>query len=246
MVGAEHLDLQAAELWARYERQEDAGLRRAALQTLVEFIDSFRAHGPEQQRAWVEAFCRAHWDDYGPLTEGWNRRRIRQPLVANVLLPLLLDSYRSGEPHYARWLGQFALSDVIRGAGLTPPDAVSPAIYDELRYLGMGEFRPPDLLREALQLDPCDKRAAYTLIAYLEETFDYWTHHVPDYVLTDDVATWRAEIEEFEHLVERFKPPRDYETELEFWRLHCDGWGDYRRRSGEFDSYAAYLVHRDN
>ena len=241
----ECLDEREQKLWAEYERQEDAGLRKPALGTLAEFIDAVRAHPPARRTAWVEAACRAHWDDYDPIREGWNRRRIRHPLVADLILPVLIEGYRRREPNYARWLGQFALSGVIRGAGFMPPEAVAAGVYDELRYLGLGEFEPADLLREALTLDPTDTRAAHTLIGYLEERFDYWTHELPEGVLIDDTAKWRAELDEFERLVEGYPPPRDFVFELQFWRLHCAAWEAYRGHEDEFGSYQAFLAQRD-
>ena len=241
----EHLDERERQLWEDYERQEDAGLRPAALQTLSRFIEAVRSYPEPRRRSWVEACCRTYWDDYDAVSEGWNRRRIRHPLVSDLILPALLDGYRAREPNYARWLGQFAISGVIRGAGVTPPEAVAPALYDELRYLGMGKFEPSDLLREALHQAPSDARAAQTLIAFLEEKFDYWTHHVPDYVLTDDTETWRAELDEFEQLAKRYPPARDFEFELRFWRFHCDAWDEFRAREAEFGSYAAFLAERD-
>jgi hypothetical protein len=242
---AAQLNEREEQLWREYERQEEAGLRKPALKTLAAFIDAVRAYPPARLKAWVEAACGAYWDDYDPMSEGWNRRRIRHPLVADLILPVLIEGYRNREPNYARWLGQFALGGVIRGAGLMPPEAVAPGIYDELRYLGLGDFEPADLLREALALDPADTRAAHTLIGYLEETFDYWTHELPDYVLADDTARWRAELDEFERLLERYPPSRDFEFELQFWRFHCDAWEEYQRREDEFDSYQEFLAKRD-
>jgi hypothetical protein len=247
MVDAsEHLDERERQLWLEYEKEEDAGLRQGALRTLAAFIDAVRSYPESRREAWVEAFCRDYWDDYDALTEGWNRRRVRHPLVADLILPTLVDGYRTHRPNYARWLGEFALSGVFRGAGLMPPDAVAPGVYNEVRYLGMGEFEPADLLREALAQDASDTRAAQTLIGYLEEKFDYWTHHVPDYVLTDDTQTWRAELDEFEELVRRYPASRGFDFELKFWRFHCDAWTEYREREHEFENYSEFLAQRDD
>lgn len=100
-------------------------------------------------------------------------------------------------------------------------------------------------MREALALDPSDTSAAHTLISYLEETFNYWTHELPAYVLADDTAGWRAELDEFERLVERYPPSRGFDFELQLWRFHCDAWEEYRGLEDEFGSYQAFLAQRD-
>jgi hypothetical protein len=81
--------------------------------------------------------------------------------------------------------------------------------------------------------------------AALEETFDYWAHELPDYVLADDTARWRAELDEFERLLQQYPPSRDFEFELQFWRFHCDAWEEYQRREDEFDSYQAFIARRN-
>jgi hypothetical protein len=73
---------------------------------------------------------------------------------------------------------------------------------------------------------------------------DYWTHHVPDGVLTDDIATWRRELDEFEGLIESYPTGCDYSFELSGWRLHCDAWEEYLGRRDEFASYAHFLSQR--
>lgn len=132
------LDEREQRLWREYERQEEAGLRRPALGTLAVFIDAVRAYPPARRKAWVEAACRAHWDDYDPIGVGWNPRRICHPLAVKLIFPELVEGYRNCEPNYARWLGQFTTSLAIRGAGLVPPDSVED-MYFELRDLGLGK-----------------------------------------------------------------------------------------------------------
>jgi hypothetical protein len=198
---------------------------------------------------WVEEACHALWDDYDPVAiiDRADRPFFRFPLAADLILPVLIEGYRAREPYHARWLGQFALSSVVLGSGLMAPDvALAGPVYQELRSLGLGELTPEDLLREALTLDSSDWRAAHTLIGCLEETFDYWTHELPDFVLADDTAEWRAKLDEFERLVERYPTARDFEFELRFWRFHCDAWEEYVDRDAEFGSYQAFLAQRDS
>jgi hypothetical protein len=54
------------------------------------------------------------------------------------------------------------------------------------------------------------RQAAHALILHLETQFEYWTHHVPDFVLTDDTAGWRRDLAEFERLVERYPTGCDW------------------------------------
>jgi hypothetical protein len=76
---AAQLDEREQQLWREYERQEEAGLRTPALKTLAEFIDAVQAYPSSRRTAWVETACRAYWDDYDPIGEGWNRITVSDP-----------------------------------------------------------------------------------------------------------------------------------------------------------------------
>jgi hypothetical protein len=161
---------------------------------------------------------------------------LRSPLVVDVVVPELLAGYEQRRPNAARWLALFSL---------TSTGNVSAQIYDELRLHGMPEWYPPDVLREAITLDPSDRQAAHALIRHLEASFDYATHEVPRGVLVDDTDTWRRELDAFERLIERYPTGRDYTFELAGWRLHCDAWPKYLERKGEFGSYSEFLTDVD-
>jgi hypothetical protein len=231
---SEHLDDHERRLWADYERQDAAGLRKGALASLREFITALGLYAPEDRTAWVEAVCTTHWSaPTFPSIEG--ALNLRHPLLVDVILPELLEGYRAHRPRYARWLALFSLN---------PSGSVAAVIHEELRLRGMPEWYPPELLREALALDPSDTQAAHALICHLDNRFHYWTHHVPDFVLAEDTATWRGELDEFERLVERYPTGRDHAAELRWWRLHCDAWEGFLQHRNEFASYADFLAHR--
>jgi hypothetical protein len=162
---------------------------------------------------WVEAICVDHWGDATyPWFEG--RLTLRRPLLADVILPELITSHGQQRPNSARWLALFSL---------TSTGNVSADVYDELRLRGMPEWYPPDLLREAIALDPSDRQAAHALIRHFEASFDFATHEVPRGVLVDDTAAWQRELDEFEQLIERYPTGRDHTFELAGWRapLRC-------------------------
>lgn len=229
-----HLQEKERQLWGEYLEQEAAGLRTQALSTLERLIASLRSYAPDDRRAWVEDVCAEHWS--GPVhTQIEGTLRLRYPLLAEVILPELLEGYRQGRPNNARWLALLSLT----GRG-----AIDAEVYQVMRLQGMPEWYPPQLLREALTADPSDEQAAHALILYFEETFDYWTHHVPNGVLTDDTATWRTELAEFERLVMQYPTGRDFGFEVRGWRLHCDAWEEYLSGEHDSESYADFLAQR--
>lgn len=231
---ANHLDEHERQLWVDYMREEASGVRKNALGLLHEFIAAVRSYAPERRVAWVEAICADHWSAAAfPFIEG--KLRLRHPILVELIFPELLEGYRTGRANCARWLALFSL---------TPWGGVNAETYEQLRLHGMPERYPEPLLREALALDPADTQAAHALICHLEDRFCYWTHHVPDFVLTDDTATWRRELDEFERLVRSYPTGRDYAFELSGWRLHCDAWEEFLERREEFDRYADFLAQR--
>jgi hypothetical protein len=237
----EHLDEQERQLWADYAGQDAAGLRKDALATLREFIASVRTYPPGRRAAWVEAICAEHWSvpafpgNEGKLRLLEGKLRLRYPLRVELILPELLEGYRVQRANYARWLALFSL---------TPWGGIDAQIHRELQLHGLPEWYPPQLLREALALDAADTQAAHALLLHLDHKFWYWTHHVPDFVLTDDTATWRRELDEFERLAERYPTGLDYAFEVSGWRLHCEAWEEFLERRDEFDCYADFLAQK--
>ncbi len=221
------------ELWRAYAAEERAGRRAAALRALRRFIDALSLSPQERIDRWVEAACAAHWDQHDPLLgEQRPGEPIRHPLLAELILPALLRGYRDARPNAARWLALFSLDG---------PNW--PRVYDELRCLGMPEFDPLDLLREALESEPGDSRAAHALLHHLAERFDFLTHEVPLAVLSDDTAAWWQQLDEFETLLRRFRPAVELQPRLRFWRLHCQAWQAYEQQD-EICSYADFLTVR--
>jgi hypothetical protein len=237
----EHLDEQERQLWADYAGQDAAGLRKDALATLREFIASVRTYPPGRRAAWVEAICAEHWSvpafpgNEGKLRLLEGKLRLRYPLRVELILPELLEGYRVQRANYARWLALFSL---------TPWGGIDAQIHRELQLHGLPEWYPPQLLREALALDAADTQAAHALLLHLDHKFWYWTHHVPDFVLTDDTATMRRELDEFERLAERYPTGLDYAFEVSGWRLHCEAWEEFLERRDEFDCYADFLAQK--
>jgi hypothetical protein len=229
---ARYLDEAAQQLWADLARHEEGGLRKDALASLEQFIATVNGYVPERRAAWVEAICTEHWSvPTFPFISG--KLKLRHPLLVEVVFPVLLSGYRAGRPNYARWLALFSL---------TRSGAVDGETYGELRLRGLPEWYPPQLLREAIRLDENDRQAALALILHLEERNYYWTHHVPIGVLTEDTAGWRRELAEFECLIERYPPGREYAFELRRWRFHCDAWEEFLQRRDEFRSYEEFLA----
>src|SRR6184192_3485789 len=139
-----HLSDRERHLWADFVRKDDAGLRDEALASLREFVTALRTYPSEQRAAWVETICAQHWNGRGV---GDGRLRLRHPLLVEVIFPVLLEGYRARRANHARWLALFSL---------TPGGAIDAATYEELRLRGLPESYPPQLLREALELDPSD------------------------------------------------------------------------------------------
>ena len=222
------------QLWIDYLEQDSAGRRPQSLHALGRLIAGLRAYAPDDRRGWVEDVSAEHWS--GPThTSIDGKLPLRYPLLAEVIFPELLAGYREARPNYARWLALFSL---------TSSGGIGADVYEAMRLQGMPELYPAQLLREALTADPSDDQAAHALILYLDNTFEYWTHHVPDGVLTDDTVTWRAELDELERLLVQYPTGRDFTFEIRGWRLHCDAWEEYLSGEHEFASYADLLAHR--
>jgi hypothetical protein len=207
-------------LWREYLSHLARGLRGRALDVLGTFIERLQTYSPQESRTWVRAWCRAHLDEDADFL-------LPYPLFARIIGPELRRGYEAGEPDYARWLAR------IYQAGTVHPRKLA-------EVLGHPDLRTECLLREALRVDPSDRRAARSLVKELARGFDYYIHEIPEGVLADP-ALFHEELDEFEDLVTRLGLADQYATVLRRWRFHCNGWTDYLRRRPEFPNYADYL-----
>lgn len=218
------------ELWFGYCECERDGRRKQGLALLGQFIEKMRGRPPTVVSHWVETFCRWHWDD-APRGDPWCVDHVRAPLVTDLILPELLHGYDQRYAARARWLALFFIVDY----GL---------VYRWLSQRGRAELEPERLLREALALDPADARAAAALRGALARRFNFFVHEVPYEVLMDDTPAWRAELDEFERLVDAYPTTPDHSSDIRYWRYHCDAWEEYLRREDERESYAEFLARR--
>jgi hypothetical protein len=207
-------------LWRDYLSNSARGLRDRALQILKVFVSQVQAYPAQERQAWVDAWCRAYLDEETELS-------LRYPLFAHVIGPELRRGYEVGEPNYARWLARISQTGVVHPQRLA-------------EMLGRPNISTQDLLRDALRVDPTDRRAARWLAKDMARAFEYYTHEVPLGVLADP-ASFRQELDEFERLVAGQGLADRYAVALRHWRFHCEGWADYLRRRSEFVNYADYL-----
>jgi hypothetical protein len=96
-------------LWQKYIDLENEWLRESALKVLSEFIGVVHRLTPDERKQWVYSICRDAFDSKPPI-------KIREPLVKEVMLPVLLQAYSESDGKAARWLTylfQFVGRDLV-------------------------------------------------------------------------------------------------------------------------------------
>ncbi len=166
--------------WQQYLEAEKKHDRRATLSALERFIDALLREEPATRHAWA-------FDLAAQISDAEAAVPIRFPVVARVLLPALNQGVLDGVPGCLRWLATFS-----RGS---QPDARLP---EHLRT-------PVGLLKEAIRVDPRDRRARIRLLEIWAPTLRYSLHELPAGVLYGHNGATIAECGELLELLDEFR-----------------------------------------
>ena len=222
-------DPETSQLWQEYLEAERTQRRQMIMLILDRFIDRLLTQQPEVWHAWAFEIARQTADE-GQGTP------VRFPLFRRVLLPVLVQGVRAGQPGCARWLAHFGL--FLHG------------IQSQGIKTGLPEELTTDvgLLREALRVDSGDTIARQKLVEEHARYLSYTLHELPAGVLDcatiaqcDELLTFLGEfIIQVELLGERDK----YEKLIEDCAFHFQSYRAYMLANAPGDSYEDYLENR--
>jgi hypothetical protein len=216
------------ELWLRYVDQEVQGVRKRALGTLGQFTTALRAADQPLRDRWARQFLQQK------LEEGLGVP-LRTPLFEEILFPLLVKDYRSGDCHAAKWLAQ--LGQVL--------------IQARPCWEAMGRPSTGELWREAYRRNPDDEQVRKELIDVIASHIRYTLHELPAGVLfgangatSDECIVLQGDLDEFKALLRG--PERETFADLiASAELHYHAYRDYLSGKPKYKSYANFLASRE-
>ena len=148
-------------LWEAYELAEGRASRAEKLIALEAFCDSLATLPEPEWFPWARSIAEQ-------VVDGKLDFVIRRPMFERVVFPALLAGYRAALPGCARWL-----------AGLWTVHHCSPVWQKQLP----NEGTEIGLLREAINLDPADRRSKQALIKKIADRLTFSLHEIPAGVL---------------------------------------------------------------
>lgn len=222
------LDAELEKLWADYLQAERERVRTVMLPALERFIDRLLQCPPAVRHEWAKGVA-AFVSDHGGDTP------IRFPLFRRVLLPVLVEGVRCGEPGYARWLASFEPLLVNSREPQLPPNLQT----------AMG------LLAEAVRVDPDDVLARGRLIEKQASYLEYSLHELPAGVLYGMNGATPEQCEQLLELLQEFEQHLSIMQQTDRFaelvsecRLHYRLYADYLRDGRASGGYEAYLNRR--
>jgi hypothetical protein len=211
--------------WQRYLEEEKNGVRTEALRLLDRFVGALLTQAPSLRRSWAMHIAATIVDEGIDLP-------VRFPLFRRVLLPVLVDGVNRHESGCARWLAAFE-SMLYHSL----PTGLSPELESRT-----------GLLREAIRLDPSDKRALEQLIASEASYLDYTLHELPTGVLYGRNGATLEQCEklldglgEFESHIHQSGQTYQYQELVNECRLHYQAYRQYLTTNREEASYEQYF-----
>ena len=216
----DELEPVAKRLWVRYADLELQGLRKAALSILSEFLREMQRSPSKSD--WTWRFCNTASRVLGV---DWHKPSfpIRQPLLKELLLPMLVDAYRAGRTGAAAYI-----------AFLNPRLEVLASHNITTNSL--------DLLREALRDDPGNRLVRQKLMNVLYRRMDYVIHEAPHHGVleadTEEDIRWANELEE---LAREAGEEQRYANFIFRYRYYTAAWSDYIQRANKFSSFVSFL-----
>jgi len=229
---SEFFDPETSQLWQEYLEAERTQRRQTIMLILDRFIDRLLIQQPEAWHAWAFEIARQTADE-GQGTP------VRFPLFRRVLLPVLVQGVRAGQPGCARWLAHFGL--FLHGI---QSQGIKTGLPEELTT-SVG------LLREALRVDSGDTIARQKLVEKHAKYLSYTIHEIPAGVLYGEGGTTIARCDELLTLLGEFISQVDllrerdkYEKLIEDCAFHFQSYRAYLLAHAPGDSYEAYLENR--
>ena len=160
----DYSDLEITKLWNDYADTRNKGLKKIAnnkLKKLIEFVNFKDDH---EKKEFVDYLCNER-------IENENIEDFQQPLIVDLILPVIIPMVNMEKMPYLRWLYQLNIYNSL--------------IYKKYDNL-LQYYNSEEILIKANKIDCSDIKTVTLLIDMYMHDLWYGSHHLPDFILIDE------------------------------------------------------------
>ena len=208
-------------LWNDYATTRNKGLRKVANQKLRDMINFINLKSKDKIKEFVDFICIERF-------EKENIKDFQQPLIEDLILPILAEGVEAEEMPYLRWVFQILVYGNINYKNI-----------DNLDY-----YTSDEILIKANLIDPNDMKTVLILINLYIGRLSFGIHHLPEFILCE-----KEEVDELlnksNNLIDRYKDKLSMLSvmieDIEYYKDLYESWFKYKNECSEI-SFTEWCV----
>ena len=208
-------------LWNDYATTRNKGLKKVANQKLRDMINFVNLKSKDKIKEFVDFICIERF-------EKENIKDFQQPLVEDLILPILVEGVEAEKMPYLRWIYQINLYSNSNYKNI-----------DKIEY-----YTSEEVLIKANLIDPNDIQTVILLINIYIDRLSFGSHHFPENILCE-----KEEVDELlsksNDLIDRYKDKLSMVSvmieDLEYYKDLYESWFKYKNECSEI-SFTEWCV----
>jgi hypothetical protein len=223
-------------IWENYNRTRIAGDKKTANKLLQEYIGLLKSESSFSREEFDEKICNEILEadnciiDNNGTEVSDKEYRIQHPLFKEIILPVLIEKYKTNSARHIKWIGQleqFFYSDFQASKRLLDAIGID------------GHFSTSFFLEKSFSIEQSQK-TLHLILDRMARDFDYYTHEIPFGVLIEPTVFDR-ELKLFESYYEQSDSKSDWTLNLNKWRTVALLWRAYFSSKNEYVNFEDYL-----
>ena len=230
------MKIEVRNLWENYNQIRISGDKKTANKLLQQYIDLLKNENYSVREQFVDEICSAVLETEDSIianngTEVSEKKyRIQHPLFKEIILPVLIEKYKTDSAKYIRWIGQFEqffYSDL----------QTSKKLLEEIGIYGY--FSTSFFLEKSFSIEQSQKTLDLILKRQAQD-MEYYVHEIPTGLLIES-EIFDKEIKQFETYYEQFDRKYIWTAKLDKWKLISLHWRTYLSERDKYVNFEDYL-----
>ena len=222
--------------WEKYNQMRVAGVKKAANNLLLEYIDLLKQQDETVIKNFVDYICGLNFDADEKIllnieTEASPKDiTIQHPLFKEIILPVLIDQYKKDSAKHIRWIGQF---EQYFYSDNSTTLAFLKAVNIE------GHFETRHFFEKSFSIDK-NQMTIQLLLNRIAQDINYYIHEVPIGVLVYPEVL-NNELLAFKKYWQQCDTKNIWNNILTHWELIAKHWTIYHENLENYDNFEHYL-----
>lgn len=203
-----YFDEEITKLWNDYASNRNKGLKKIANQKLRDMISFINLKNSYEIKQFVDFICIERF-------EKESIKDFQQPLIEDLILPILIEGVEAEKMPYLRWIYQLKLYSNSNNKNI-----------DKIEY-----YNSEEILIKANSLDSNDIKTIILLINRYIDQLWFGSHHFPEYILAEKEYVDEL-LNKSAKLIEKHKEKSDILSgmikDIEYYKDLYESWFKYK------------------